>query len=87
MTESGISPHTYDMLPSDCEPHGPSFYLTLPCRSLSQAVTDISRVRDLETWVWDLLRDTRPTARVIDMAAARAERRRGVLVRHAGRGV
>jgi hypothetical protein len=50
-----------------------SYYLTLAPRSLSQAVTDVSRYRDLPEWVWDLLRPR--SATVISMARARAERR------------
>jgi hypothetical protein len=77
MTESGIAPNAVE-LPCDCEPtaltptHGPSFYLTLPCRTLAQAVADVSRYRDLEPWVWDLLRPA--TACVVSLAAERARR-------------
>jgi hypothetical protein len=66
--------HTRDdlvELPCDCEPAPSSFYLRLPSRSLAEAVRDVSRVRDLDTWVWDLLRP----AEVISLAAERAKRR------------
>jgi hypothetical protein len=88
MTESGIAPNAVE-LPCDCEPapaltptHGPSYYLTLPCRSLARVVTDVSRYRDLEPWVWELLRghrtDTRgwPTAAIVELATERTRRRR-----------
>jgi hypothetical protein len=73
MTESGIAPNAVE-LPCDCElPVQPqpyvSYLLTLPPRSLSQAVTDVSRYRDLEPWVWDLLRPARDN--VVSLAARR----------------
>jgi hypothetical protein len=88
---SDITPHSRDdlvELPCDCpQPadtltptHGPSYYLTLPCRSLAQAVTDISRYRDLPDFVWELLRghrtDTRgwPTAAIVSLATERLRR-------------
>jgi hypothetical protein len=91
---SDLTPHSrddLDFLPCDCElpaltpTHGPSFYLTLPPRTLSQAVKDISRYRDLPTWVYELLpRFHRPlidmtpfrpaTACVVSLAAERARR-------------
>jgi hypothetical protein len=64
-------------MPSDCpQPadHGPSYYLSLPCRSFRQAVTDISKVRDLEPWVFDELRLRRQSATIYCMAQARAAR-------------
>jgi hypothetical protein len=70
-----------DFLPSDCEPPPHvtpepqcSYYLRLPCRTLAQAVRDVSRVRDLPDWVWELLY-ARPS-NVISMAEARRARRR-----------
>jgi hypothetical protein len=62
-----------------------SYLLTLPPRSLSQAVKDISRYRDLPTWVYELLpRFHRPlidmtpfrpaAACVVSLAAERARR-------------
>jgi hypothetical protein len=91
MTESGIAPNAVE-LPCDCEPPAQpqpyvSYLLTLPPRSLSQAVKDISRYRDLPTWVYELLPrfhrpliDTTPfrpaTACVVSLAAERARRAR-----------
>lgn len=75
-------------MPSDSQQpvdHGPSYYLTLPCRSFAQAVADISRVHDLPEFVFDLLREMRelrPSAEVVCLAEKRA-----LLVRNAGRGV
>jgi hypothetical protein len=65
--------------------HPCSYYLRLPPRTLSQAVKDISRYRDLPTWVYELLpRFHRPlidmtpfrpaTACVVSLAAERARR-------------
>jgi hypothetical protein len=54
--------------------HPCSYYLRLPCRTLAQAVRDVSRVRDLPDWVWELLY-ARPS-NVISMAEARRARRR-----------
>jgi hypothetical protein len=53
-----------------------SYLLTLPCRTFAQAVRDVSKVRDLDDWVWEELRLRRHTAEVISLAHARAERRR-----------
>jgi hypothetical protein len=53
--------------------HPCSYYLRLPCRTLAQAVRDVSRVRDLDDWVWELLY-ARPS-NVISMAEARRRRR------------
>jgi hypothetical protein len=52
--------------------HGPSFYLTLPCRTFAQAVRDVSKVRDLDDWVWEELHRRRHTAEVISLARYRA---------------
>jgi hypothetical protein len=49
---------------------------TLPCRTFAQAVRDVSKVRDLDDWVWEELHRRRHTAEVISLAHARAERRR-----------
>jgi hypothetical protein len=57
--------------------HGPSYYLTLRCRTYAEVVRDISRHRDLEDYVWEELHRRRHTAEVISLAQARAERRRG----------
>jgi hypothetical protein len=57
--------------PADCaQPadHGPSFYLTLPCRTFAQAVRDVSKVRDLDDWVWEELHRRRHTAEVVSLA-------------------
>lgn len=67
-------------LPCDTEPeqHGPSYYLTLPCRSFAEAVRDVSKHRDLPEYVWDLLRDTKkPTAEIICLAEYRVLMGRG----------
>jgi hypothetical protein len=75
---SDLTSHTRDdlvELPSDCEPAptvAGSAYLNRPCRSLIAAVRDISAVRDMPIWTFDLIRPRN----VIDMAAARARRRR-----------
>jgi hypothetical protein len=77
---SDLTPHSrddLDFLPCDCEPPVQpqpyvSYLLTLPPRSLSQAVTDVSRYRDLEPWVWDLLRPARDN--VVSLAARRVRR-------------
>lgn len=53
--------------------HPCSYYLTLKPRTLSQAVTDISRVRDLPEWCWDLLR---PRSNLVSLAEVRRARRR-----------
>jgi hypothetical protein len=55
--------------------HPCSFYLTLKPRSLVQAVRDVSKVRDLEPWVWDLLAPKRDN--LISLASERAKRRKG----------
>jgi hypothetical protein len=64
-------------MPADCpQPadYGPSFYLTLPCRTFAQAVRDVSKVRDLDDWVFEELhRQRRHTAQVIVLAERRAK--------------
>lgn len=61
--------------PADALPtHGPSYYLTLPCRTFAQAVRDVSKHRDLPDWIWDELRLRRQTAEIISMAAERSKR-------------
>lgn len=67
----------YDLtLPSDCEPpaHGPSFYLTLRPRTFAEAVRDISRVRDLDDWVWEELHRRRQSATIVCLAQERVKR-------------
>jgi hypothetical protein len=58
----------------DLNYHPCSYYLTLRPRSLSQAVTDVSRYRDLESWVWDLLRPAPDN--LVSLAHERAVRAR-----------
>ena len=55
MSESGISPNSRDDLN-----YATSEYLNRPCRSLIQAVRDISATRDMPIWVWDDLLCPRP---------------------------
>jgi hypothetical protein len=58
----------------DLNYHQCSYYLTLKPRSLAQAVTDISRYRDLPDFVWELL--YAQPSNVVSMAEARRARRR-----------
>lgn len=60
-------------LPCDCEP-STSFYLTLEPRTLRDAIRDISKVRQVEPWVLDLIISPRP-AEVVSLAHERAKRR------------
>jgi hypothetical protein len=82
---SDLTPHSrddLDFLPCDCEPpaltptHGPSYYLTLPCRTLAQAVADVSRVRDLDPFVYELLWPRVRATRAADNVVVLASRRR-----------
>jgi hypothetical protein len=79
MTESGIAPNAVE-LPCDCQPAEPqpyvSYLLTLPPRSLSQAVADVSRVRDLDPFVYELLWPRVRTTRAADNVVVLASRRR-----------
>jgi hypothetical protein len=63
-------------LPCDCEPHYVSYLLTLPCRTFAEAVRDVSKVRDLDDWVWEELHRRRQSAEIISLAHERAKRAR-----------
>jgi hypothetical protein len=76
---SDLTPHSrddLDFLPCDCEPPAPvqatSEYLNRPLRSLIAAVRDVSAVRDMPVWTFDLLRPARDN--VVSLAARRVRR-------------
>jgi hypothetical protein len=58
-------------LPCDVEPPFVSYLLTLKPRTFAEAVRDISKIRDMDDWVFEELHRRRHTAEVISLASYR----------------